>query len=93
MLALSRKVGETIRIGETIVIHVTKIGGGRVALGIDAPPHLPVHRGEVVDRINRGEESPHRFRSDEENPAQCKRCGRPLFDPIHANGSKNRVAA
>ncbi len=50
MLVLSRKVGEKIRIGDDIVIEVTRIKGmNMVGIGITAPPHLKVLRGELKD--------------------------------------------
>ena len=51
MLVLSRKPNETIRIGDDIAIHVIGLEGGAVKLGIQAPAHISVHRGEVYDRI------------------------------------------
>ncbi len=53
MLVLSRKVGETILVGEDIVITVTSIDFDKVKLGIDAPKDVPVHRSEIADRIKR----------------------------------------
>ena len=57
MLVLTRKVNETIQIGDDIVITVVKIRGNWVKLSIDAPRDVPVHRGEVKERIDR-EQSP-----------------------------------
>ncbi len=51
MLVLTRKSQETIRIGDEICITVVSIEGGVVRIGIEAPPHVPVHRGEVYQRI------------------------------------------
>ena len=51
MLVLTRKPKETIRIGDDICITVASIEGGVVKIGIEAPPHVPVHRGEVYQRI------------------------------------------
>ena len=51
MLILTRKLGENIRIGDKIKITVLEIKGGQVKLGIDAPPHVAVHREEIYDRI------------------------------------------
>jgi carbon storage regulator CsrA len=48
MLVLSRKVGEKIVIGNNITIVVQRIGKGRVALAIDAPPEIAVLRGELA---------------------------------------------
>lgn len=48
MLVLTRKKMETIRIGEDITIQVMQTGRGRVKLGIQAPAHLRVLRGELA---------------------------------------------
>jgi carbon storage regulator len=51
MLILTRKAGETIRIGDDIVISVMEIRGNQVRLGINAPRSVTVHRQEVYDQI------------------------------------------
>jgi carbon storage regulator len=48
MLVLSRKVGERIIIDGKIVIEVVQVKGNRVRLGIEAPPHAPVLREELL---------------------------------------------
>ncbi|WP_146435322.1 carbon storage regulator [Blastopirellula retiformator] len=47
MLVLTRKPGETIRIGDDIVITINQLRGGRVRVGIDAPKHVSVACGEL----------------------------------------------
>lgn len=47
MLVLSRKTGQSIRIGDDIEITITKTQGNRVRIGIQAPLEVPVHRSEV----------------------------------------------
>ncbi|HVX59946.1 MAG TPA: carbon storage regulator [Pirellulales bacterium] len=47
MLVLSRKVGEKLVIGDGIVITVSRVAGQRVSIGIEAPPHVRVVRGEL----------------------------------------------
>ena len=47
MLVLSRKMNESIVIGDNIVIKVVEIHGNRVRLGIEAPADIVVNRGEV----------------------------------------------
>ena len=47
MLVLSRKESESIIINENITIVVTKIQGGRVRIGIEAPKDVPVRRQEL----------------------------------------------
>ena len=53
MLVLSRQRDETIMIGDDVEITVVDIRGEKVRLGINAPPHVPVHRKEVYDAIRR----------------------------------------
>lgn len=51
MLVLSRKCNEQIVIGDQIIVTVVSIKGGTVRLGIEAPPHVSVHREEVLRAI------------------------------------------
>lgn len=53
MLVLSRQRDETIMIGDDIEITVVDIRGDKVRLGINAPTHVPVHRKEVYEAIQR----------------------------------------
>lgn len=52
MLVLSRKLGETIQIGDGITVHVVEVRGKQVRLGIEAPAEMPVHRLEIHERIS-----------------------------------------
>lgn len=52
-LVLSRKRGETIVIGDDIVVEVAEIRGDKVRLCVRADPKIPVHRGEVWANIQR----------------------------------------
>lgn len=56
MLILTRKIGETITIGENIKVQVVSIKGGHVRIGIEAPVQTPVHREEVFQRIQEANE-------------------------------------
>ncbi len=47
MLVLSRKVGQEILIGDNVRITITKVSGNRVTLGVDAPEHIRILRGEL----------------------------------------------
>lgn len=64
MLVLTRKSGQEIIIDGDIRVTVTSIGDGRVKIGISAPPHVKVDRGEVAVRI-----------ADEEAEASVLVCG------------------
>jgi carbon storage regulator CsrA len=50
MLVLTRKVMERIYIGEEVCVTVVRLEGGQVRLGIEAPRHVVVVRGELVAR-------------------------------------------
>jgi len=51
MLILSRKVGESIHVGDSVTVTVLGVARGQVKIGIDAPRELTVHREEVYRRI------------------------------------------
>jgi carbon storage regulator len=50
MLVLTRKLMERLYIGDEICVTVVRLEGGQVRLGIDAPRHIPVVRGELTRR-------------------------------------------
>lgn len=60
MLILSRRVGETLAIGDDIAVTAVSVKGNQVRLGVQAPRHIAVHREEVCTRIRQeqGEEMP-----------------------------------
>ena len=51
MLILTRKLGESIQIGDEISIRIIDVKGKQVRLGIEAPPNLPIHREEIYLKI------------------------------------------
>jgi carbon storage regulator len=57
MLVLARDIGESIRIGDDIIIQVVFFSGGKLRLGITAPKDIPVHREEIYAAIKHGKES------------------------------------
>jgi carbon storage regulator len=54
MLILTRKEGESLRLGDDITVTVVSVKGGNVRIGIDAPRDLAVHREEIYDKISEG---------------------------------------
>jgi len=53
MLILSRKVGESLMIGDDVVVTVLAIKGSQVRIGIDADNEVPVHREEIYNKIKK----------------------------------------
>jgi len=51
MLVLSRKMGESIHVGDSVTVTVLGVTRGQVKIGIDAPRELAVHREEIYRRI------------------------------------------
>ena len=55
MLILTRRVGETVVVGDEITITVLGIKGNQIRCGINAPKRVAVHREEIYERIKREE--------------------------------------
>ena len=53
MLFLNRHEQESIMVGEDVEIVIVSVRGNRVRLGINAPKHIPVHRKEIYEAIER----------------------------------------
>ena len=51
MLILTRKVGESVLIGNDISITILSVHGNQVKLGVEAPKEVSVHREEIYQRI------------------------------------------
>ncbi|MEG6584998.1 carbon storage regulator CsrA [Dendrosporobacter sp. 1207_IL3150] len=51
MLALTRKIGERIVIGDNITVTIVDIKGDNIRLAIDAPKNIKIYRGEIYDSI------------------------------------------
>ena len=55
MLILTRRPGETLKIGDEIEVTVHSVKGNQVRLGITAPKEVAVHREEIYERIREEE--------------------------------------
>lgn len=71
MLILTRRVGETLMIGDEVTVTVLGVKGNQVRIGVNAPKEVSVHREEIYQRIQREKGDPHssedNFGNTEEN--------------------------
>ena len=56
MLILTRRVGETVMIGNEVTVTVLGVKGNQVRIGVNAPKDVSVHREEIYERIKREED-------------------------------------
>lgn len=57
MLILTRRIGETLTIGDNVQVTVLGVKGNQVRIGVNAPKDIPVHREEIYQRIQKEKEA------------------------------------
>jgi carbon storage regulator len=57
MLILTRRIGETLNIGDNVQVTVLGVKGNQVRIGVNAPKDVPVHREEIYQRIQKEKEA------------------------------------
>ena len=64
MLILTRRIGESLMIGDNINVTVLGIRGNQVRIGVNAPKDIAVHREEIYDKIQHEKPEDHRVDKD-----------------------------
>lgn len=57
MLVITRRIEESIILGNEIVVTVLEIENNRVKIGIEAPKQIPIYRDEIYNKINKNKKS------------------------------------
>ncbi len=69
MLILTRRVGETLMIGDNVTVTVLGVKGNQVRIGVNAPKDVSVHREEIYERI-KNEQKENEQKENEQKEAQ-----------------------
>jgi carbon storage regulator len=69
MLILTRRVGETVMIGNDVTVTILGVKGNQVRVGINAPKNVAVHREEIYERIKREQQGGSHDEPQDNEPA------------------------
>lgn len=67
MLILTRRVGETLMIGDDVAVTVLGVKGNQVRIGVKAPKDVTVHREEIYERIREEDAAPEEKRAADDD--------------------------
>ena len=70
MLILTRRVGETVMIGNDVTVTVLGVKGNQVRIGINAPKNVAVHREEIYERIKREQQGDSQDQGESQQAAE-----------------------
>ncbi len=87
MLILTRRINETLNIGDDVQVTVLGIKGNQVRIGINAPRDVPVHREEIYQRIKREERNAQKGGGDDYSSDHDHR-GADYFDDDDSIGNR-----
>ncbi len=67
MLILTRRIGETLMVGDDVTVTVLGVKGNQVRIGVNAPKEVAVHREEIYDRIQQEQSGTNEYPAAEES--------------------------